>query len=280
MSYIALENMHYDKQRYYWNWREHIPRSLITGNERGEGAIWAASFWVRRFQEGNHEEVAAILEEIKQHYEADEELPALIDAKRIAELEEKIAHEFRNGINPTVKDYVAKGADPGLLLGIDGITDLHIAVLADDIPRVSDLLSSTDISILDQFDCSPLVYARSTGMAEFLIEKGAVINDLETRYLPIEYFIMDRNVKLVKLLIEKGANVNLKNRQLHTALHRALPSGDTLTAEERKILEIMLEAGADPRIANRHGVSPLDVAREYNKYEVVKMFEEAILKLD
>ncbi|XP_049942557.1 serine/threonine-protein phosphatase 6 regulatory ankyrin repeat subunit C-like [Schistocerca serialis cubense] len=60
-----------------------------------------------------------------------------------------------------------------------------------------------------------------------------------------------RSLKMVKLLIDAGADVNFKDDYGCTPLHRALESG------HYEVLEVLLDAGGDPNIVDVCGVSLL-----------------------
>ncbi|MGF2735813.1 ankyrin repeat domain-containing protein [Marinobacter sp. DUT-1] len=58
----------------------------------------------------------------------------------------------------------------------------------------------------------------------------------------------------VRFLLEKGANPNLANNQLRTPLMSAAMTNEV------GILELLLQAGADPQVTDRDGARALDLA--------------------
>ena len=60
------------------------------------------------------------------------------------------------------------------------------------------------------------------------------------------------------VLIENGANVNLKDQSGNAPLHFA--AGRTDTAENAEMISLLLVGGADPNIRNRNNWTPLDLA--------------------
>jgi len=90
--YDDLEKMHWDESNkdgvYGWDWYSRIPDCLYIDNPWGVSQSWTASFWVRRYHEGNHEVVERILREIKSYYGEDERLKEWIREKGIIEIEE------------------------------------------------------------------------------------------------------------------------------------------------------------------------------------------------
>ena len=75
-----------------------------------------------------------------------------------------------------------------------------------------------------------------------------------------------RSPTAVKTLIEYGANVNQGcRRNGSTPLHRAVsqtgaPGTAGKSRAAREIIELLLEAGADPSIKNKSGKKPVDYA--------------------
>ena len=63
------------------------------------------------------------------------------------------------------------------------------------------------------------------------------------------------------------ALINLKNRNGMTALHDAVGSGDPAK------VRLLLDYGADKTIRNNRGRTALDVAREYNYTECIKVLQ-------
>ena len=77
---------------------------------------------------------------------------------------------------------------------------------------------------------------------------------------PDDYYVM------IDELINRGANLNLKDKNGDTALHLAVVMGDTI------LIETLLESGADRTILNNNGQSPLDLALESENYETIDLF--------
>ena len=71
---------------------------------------------------------------------------------------------------------------------------------------------------------------------------------------------------LIESLLEAGANINLKDNDGNTALHLAVIRGDSIS------IESLLEAGADRTISNNNGQSPLDLAYENGVDDIIYLF--------
>jgi palmitoyltransferase len=76
------------------------------------------------------------------------------------------------------------------------------------------------------------------------------------------------NLKLVKLLLDRGADVNRPGGLLkETPLHFAAKYGDV------ELAKLLLTAKADPSAKEFHGKTPLDLARESKHQGIVKLLE-------
>ena len=72
---------------------------------------------------------------------------------------------------------------------------------------------------------------------------------------------------LFRSLLEKGVEVNAKNSAGSTPLHEAALVGDW------PLVRYLLSRGANPNISNRKNQTPLDVARDHQRDEVVNVLQ-------
>lgn len=98
-----------------------------------------------------------------------------------------------------------------------------------------------------------------------LLQAGANIHATDKNGVTaLHHAVRFRNPAAVQTLIEHGANVNQACRRSgSTPLHRAVtttgaPGTASKQAEVRRIVQLLLAAGADPAIANRSGKTPHD----------------------
>ena len=77
---------------------------------------------------------------------------------------------------------------------------------------------------------------------------------------------------LCKLLLENGANPNLKDSGGSTALHSAV------FYRKPKICALLLEYGADVNAKNENGTTPLDRAVDNKDRETIKILKAAKAK--
>ncbi|XP_077297586.1 uncharacterized protein LOC143919248 [Arctopsyche grandis] len=72
------------------------------------------------------------------------------------------------------------------------------------------------------------------------------------------------NYEVFRFLIEKGADVNYKNRNNEASLHQAALGGNV------KILRLLINKGLDVNVSEKHGNTPLIFATNYNRTEAIK----------
>jgi ankyrin repeat protein len=170
------------------------------------------------------------------------------------------------------------------------LTPLVYAARANDLESVKVLLAAgADVNQTTGYGWSPLLVAtqnRYYKLAAYLLDNGANVNlantggwsplylatdnrNIESGDYPVRRPDMD-HLEFIKLLIDKGANVNHRvkdstetrtvftNQWLDengaTAFLRASQSGDL------ELMKLLLERGADPKIATLLGVTALHVA--------------------
>ncbi len=101
----------------------------------------------------------------------------------------------------------------------------------------------------------------NTAAVKLLIEAGAdvKIKDAEGRTM-LHNAVANRKTDIVKLLIAAGADVNIKNHLKYTPLNLATSRTDADSKPNYELTEILLKAGADPAIAGGDGLLPIQSA--------------------
>ena len=74
--------------------------------------------------------------------------------------------------------------------------------------------------------------------------------------------------KLIKLLIEKGVDINIPNSNGLTLINMACYKGHT------KIVKLLIENGADINIPNNKGYIPINSACHEGHIEIIKLLNE------
>jgi ankyrin repeat protein len=118
---------------------------------------------------------------------------------------------------------------------------------------------------------SPLSVAIANGyleLAELLIVNGADINN-QYIYPPILLKLAKyNNVKMVKMLLDNNADVDVSDIEGGTALHYACYNG------HEEIVNLLLMNGADINCKDDRGWTPLHVAAQRNQVECIKILLE------
>ena len=96
-----------------------------------------------------------------------------------------------------------------------------------------------------------------TGLATILSDAQPVVNQLDKQgNTALHYAVMNRKTSLVRLLLDVGADVNVKSKKWWgtTALHQAVYKKD------EHMVSVLLEAGADVHAIDQDGSTPLHYA--------------------
>jgi len=116
-------------------------------------------------------------------------------------------------------------------------------------------------------------YIGSTEIAKILIENGAELN-IKGKYsdTPLGYAAMYGHLELVRLLLDSGADVNMKGGYGRTPLHYASTPSDW-SEDYLEIVKLLLERGADPNLKQSGGDNALLEAlwRENLDLEIIKL---------
>jgi uncharacterized protein len=106
---------------------------------------------------------------------------------------------------------------------------------------------------------------------------GAKLDSLDVRRSPNGRYALNwaawyDRAAAVRVLVARGAKVNLANRTGFTPLHHAAESGSAAAAAA------LLAAGADPTWPNEQGQTPADVARERGHLALAESLAAATTK--
>lgn len=158
-----------------------------------------------------------------------------------------------------VADLLEKGADPNMVLRR---TPLHLAVEKGHIEIVDLLLANNaDINARDYSGRTPLFLAIATRWPEIartLREAGADASVCTERGTSLLFVALQRDDhEAVHWALDNGVDVNAKRTDAEhaTALILAASEGNL------EMVELLLERGAEPNIANKDGMTALDLAR-------------------
>jgi ankyrin repeat protein len=178
----------------------------------------------------------------------------------------------------TVRQLLRDGADVD---GRDGRgrTAVTAAAMGRHVEVVRTLVDAgADVDLQDEDRNNPLLLCGENGNVALLREvlRGEPDLGATNRYGGVALIpASDRgHVDMVRALLDTEIDVDHVNNLGWTALLEAVILGDGGPAHQ-EIVRMLLAAGADPAIADRDGVTPLEHARERGYTEMAAMLERA-----
>ena len=193
-----------------------------------------------------------------------------------------LLHEavFHNQVK-MVKLLLGAGANPDVQIrSRRGMTALHKATKEGYIDIVKILLSAgANPNIVDTVNRSPLHYAIEYGhvdLVRILIDAGVHLDISKGEYWSnyrkdttvLHMAITNEDTAMVKLLLNAGANPDIKNWRDWTPLHRVAWLGST------DLAKLLLDAGADPYINLTLHLFERKTTRDLAKPNVLQLFDE------
>jgi ankyrin repeat protein len=146
---------------------------------------------------------------------------------------------------------------------------VHRAVMRHSLPEVIQALSQgEDIDALDIEGRTGLFYASKDGDSEIvaeLIERGSNVN-IQDRNLeaPLHFAAREYQLEPAKYLIRGGAKLDVQDSNGNTPLWRAVFE----SRGRGEMIKLLLSAGADKDLKNKHGVSPEELAKTIGNYDI------------
>ncbi len=110
-------------------------------------------------------------------------------------------------------------------------------------------------------------------VVRLLLDKGAKVNARDSSSdTPLHVAAEKHDAAMVKLLLESGSDPNVKDVGEHTPLH--------LACDDKACVKLLLAAKADPNVVNCRGETPLNEAAYYGATEVADLFLAHGARLD
>jgi len=155
------------------------------------------------------------------------------------------------------------------------MTGLHLAAYFGLEEVVNVVLSSRrNLDLTDSYGRTPLSYAAENGheaVVKLLLEKGADVESKDRKYgqTPLSWAAEKGHEAVVKLLLEKGADVESKD-----SLSSQTPLSWAAEKGHEAVVKLLLEKGADVESENQSGRTPLSWTAGNGHEAVVKLLLE------
>lgn len=214
-------------------------------------------------------------------------LPAEASAQRAPSQAESSAYSglfaaAHTGDMEALKVAIADGADLSATDG-NGRTAVHISAFASHEDIIAELAEAgADMNALDgdQYDAVTIAaVANDTNMLKAALASGNNAGNITSIYDGTALIAAAHlgHHEVVKILIDAGAPLDHINNLNWTAMIEAVVLGDG-GPDHQQTLRHLVEAGADPSIADRSGSTPLDLARARGYSEMIMILETSQTK--
>ena len=159
-------------------------------------------------------------------------------------------------------------------MGKNDTPSLVLAAIVGDMLGVTKLLAEgSEIEDRDRAGRTALHNAtinKHTELVRLLISSGANANVRDKAgWTPLHFAAQEYALDIAQLLLEAGGHVDSQDDHGNTPLGRA-----TFESKGRgDMIRFLLSRGADRNLVNKHGVSPVALARNIGNYDVKHFFE-------
>lgn len=138
----------------------------------------------------------------------------------------------------------------------------------------------------NEYTEAPLYYATKYSYdktIELLLDNGANINSITKKSKTALMIAIRRNrLDSAKLLLERGANINIQNNSGDTILHTIMKKSDPMKNYSntaalvshnyyKRVIELLLDYGADILLPNNEGHTPINLARQYWIEDIIEL---------
>ncbi|WP_341764113.1 ankyrin repeat domain-containing protein [Candidatus Tisiphia endosymbiont of Beris chalybata] len=181
----------------------------------------------------------------------------------------------KKGDIKTAKELLDKDVDPNVKNSNDDTTALLYIVQRKDLEMAKMFVAKgADVNYGNKYEIPVCEAARINDlpMVTFLLESGADANQHRpTRYTALKCAItalkcaiMEKNIPMIKVLLQYKADINIESPHDGQAIHSAAASGNW------EIVELFRDVGADINAQDSRGQTPMYYAARMNDPEMIK----------
>lgn len=156
-----------------------------------------------------------------------------------------------------------------------GDSFLHDAIDNDNFKMVKFLVGAgINVNIQNNAGATPLTFAcwQAAKYVRFLLDNGADPNIGHNSQRPI-FMATETTMSILKCLLTKKVNVNIQDEYGNTPLHYRV--SDALTcANNRAIIKMMIEKGANPTIKNNNQEDVYDLCDPKTRDFMMKIYKD------
>ena len=161
-----------------------------------------------------------------------------------------------------VKSLISKGVNPNVTDSKgDPMLNLAIKDRSDDVINFLIANKETDVDLSNNSGETPLMIASISGnlpvVKSLVLQRKAQINHIG--WTPLHYACANGHLDIAQFLIANGASIDSLSQGNTTPLMMAVQSGNEV------LVKLLLDKGADLQLRNSQGLSAIDIAAIYEK---------------
>jgi len=177
-----------------------------------------------------------------------------------------LIHSIQNGYFSIIELLIKNGADVNIKNN-EGNTPLIYAIRRGYLPMVKLLIESkANVNIRNKYNYSPIDYSiitKNYKITKYLFDCGFnnfVIVNTQKSFEGFRQVIQDGNLELLKLIMINEFDVNTKNQSNGWTLLQY-----AIYYKETRIVQYLIDCGADKNIKNNDGKNAHDINRDNNR---------------